>query len=231
MDQKFHTRKIARGSLISYEAIQEGASYSIVLLHGYGANGQDLFPLHQEIKLDKPVCWHFLEAPFEGPAVGGKAWFPIDMQALEKAVAEGTHRDFREAKASELDPIKNTVLEAIASIDLPQEQILIGGFSQGAMLATEIFLSSEKNYRALSILSGNPMNLEQWENWAKKKPGLDFFQSHGNNDPLLSYEYAKELYRVLLRSGLNGTFCPFDGGHEIPPSILSAFGEFLNRVL
>jgi phospholipase/carboxylesterase len=68
---------------------------AVMLLHGYGASMDDLFPLFEY--LAKDWNWFFPNAPLEvpiGPMMSGRAWFPIDMEALNAAMMSGQHRDF-----------------------------------------------------------------------------------------------------------------------------------------
>ena len=55
-----------------------------------------------------------------------------------------------------------------------------------------------------------------------------FFQSHGKNDPILSYQGAKSLFELLKLCGHEGEFVSFDGAHEIPEKVLMKSKDFIN---
>jgi len=68
----------------------------VVLLHGYGAPGDDLVPLQRVLNVPSEVRFAFPEAPLSPPDLamyGGRAWWPIDVMALQQAAAAGRARD------------------------------------------------------------------------------------------------------------------------------------------
>ncbi len=68
------------------------ASTTVVLLHGFGAPGTDLVPLASAI--DAPVRFVFPEAPLELDRFS-RAWWLLDLEALEAELAVGQPRDRR----------------------------------------------------------------------------------------------------------------------------------------
>ena len=146
------------GSLDVVEVKSSGRGPCIVLFHGYGADCYDLTPLCRELKAPKGSSWYFPNGPIQvpiGPGFMGRAWFHIDMAALEQAMRMGKHRDLSKIQPSGLDKSKLAAHEFLTTLGREPGDIIIGGFSQGAMLATEIALSSTTNYRGLVILSGS----------------------------------------------------------------------------
>jgi phospholipase/carboxylesterase len=65
----------------------------------------------------------------------------------------------------------------------------------------------------------------------KKRSGLPVLQSHGQRDELLSFGFAERLRDHLNEAGLDVTWVPHRGGHEIPGPVVDALGDFLTRVL
>ena len=60
----------------------------VILMHGYGAGGDDLVPLAQMMPVAPRVRFVFPAAPFTPPELamfGGRAWWPIDIEALQVA--------------------------------------------------------------------------------------------------------------------------------------------------
>src|SRR6056297_1547099 len=65
----------------------QGQSQTIVLLHGYGANAQDLSVIADFFK-DLRFQWFFLQAPFEfeiGWGMKGCAWFELTQEYFDQA--------------------------------------------------------------------------------------------------------------------------------------------------
>ncbi len=227
----------------------------IILFHGYGASANDLFPLCQELSYqktdpldsieanalnDSDATWIFpngiVKVPL-APNMYGRAWFPINIEALEQARISGKHRDlashFPEGLSEARERAEEMIKEIIEKRKINYNQIIIGGFSQGAMLATDIVLRNKQvnqNFAKLIILSGTLLAREEWTKLALEKKGISFFASHGKDDPILSFDLAEELYSIFTKSASwEGTFIPFSGGHEIPLQVLSALKEYIHK--
>ena len=61
------------------------------------------------------------------------------------------------------------------------------------------------------------------------KHKISFFQSHGEQDPVLSIEGAVGLKNLLTECGHEVKFFKFSGQHEIPPNILQETVRFLEQ--
>lgn len=212
----------------------EPSAPTIVLFHGYGASAYDLYPLHEVVPVPPGTNWIFpdghLEIPI-APGANGKAWFPIDMEALQKAMMMGTFRDFSEITPPGLEEAREKALGMLSALGTPMEEIILGGFSQGAMLSTDITLRNEKNPKGLMILSGTLLNRDIWSDLLKKKGNLTFFQSHGRQDPVLGYQPAKDLNQLLRDAGMVGEFISFPGGHEIPYEVIDGMNRYIKNLV
>jgi phospholipase/carboxylesterase len=213
----------------------EGAANGpcVVLFHGYGADASDLIPLSDMMKLSKDVTWVFPEAPMEviiAPGFYGKAWFQIDNRRLEAAMANGEPIDMSNTTPPGLEAARKSATTLYDELIKKHSRVVIGGFSQGAMLATEIAMTHEKKPAALVLMSGTVICKERWLKLAPSCAGVKFIQSHGKNDVLLGYEYAENLFSLLTDAGLSGEFMSFGGGHEIPPKVIEKISQFLSRI-
>lgn len=226
----------------SPESASEG-SLIVVLFHGYGANAYDLLSLHHQLRSPEKTSWYFPEGLirldlFSGTE--GRAWFPINTVEIEKAAASGNYQQrhymipqgFTEAVAK-----AEKMLKEIYESRNKKARILVGGFSQGAMIASDLYLRSSLEIEGLIILSGTLLNQKEWQKLAEEKGKaaqarspmrkIDFFQSHGIFDPLLPYKSAQELELLLKKANLKGNLHSFEGGHQIPPSVLGELGSWL----
>jgi phospholipase/carboxylesterase len=59
---------------------------------------------------------------------------------------------------------------------------------------------------------------------------MPVFLAHGRTDPVLSFEVGDRFRQRLEAAGLEVTWCPFDGGHEIPATVVVALNGFLERL-
>jgi phospholipase/carboxylesterase len=110
-------------------------------------------------------------------------------------------------------------------------KIILGGFSQGAMLATEVTLTHPRKPAGLVIMSGTLICADRWAEKLKSCDGIPFIQTHGKNDAILGYNYAENLFNLLTDAGMSGDFVSFNGGHEIPQKTIDRIGQFLGRNL
>jgi phospholipase/carboxylesterase len=211
-----------------------GSGPTVVLLHGYGAPGDDLVPLCRVIDVPKNVRFVFPAAPIAlDPRFPGQAnaWWPLDMEELLEIAATGDV-----ARLQDMDPKGMTearvlvegLLDALAvELAVNPETTVIGGFSQGGMLATELVLGTERPFAGLAILSATLVRKKHWTERAASRSGLPVLQSHGRADPVVPYENAEALRDLLIAAGLDVEWISFGGGHAIPDSVVSGLGELI----
>jgi phospholipase/carboxylesterase len=210
----------------------------VVLCHGYGAPGDDLVSLaphcvHIEPRLLGRVRFVFPEAPIALADVpfGGRAWWPIDMVQLQRRLAEGTAAALASETPAGLPEARRALLALLDVVrqqtKLPLSRVVLGGFSQGAMLTTDTALRLEEAPGGLAIFSGTLLSVDQWRTLAHKRAGLDVVQSHGTHDPILPWEGARALQKLLEEAGLRVRFTRFEGGHGIDDDALQALCALL----
>lgn len=201
------------------------------MFHGYGADAGDLSSLAEAIPTTKPCNWLFPEGFLEVP-IGwnwtGRAWWPVNMEELQRAQETGVGRDLSQSTPPGMDVAVKKATEMITALGVPWSQIVLGGFSQGAMLATELYLSAPEAPLGLVMLSGTCLHADQWRAKAKERTGKAFFLSHGDQDSVLPIKGAQKLETILTQSGMKGRLMRFAGGHEIPNSVLVEVQKYLN---
>ena len=209
-----------------------GGAY-VVVFHGYGASAQDLTSLAPLLNAPPGTGWIFAQGPLKvsDGGIAGRAWFPLDVTLLDAAMREGRHIDMSGYTPEGLKRARVMAIEMIAELKIPPSKLVLMGFSQGAMLATDLALRMSEKVAGLGILSGTLLNKELWQEKAKTKVGLPFFQSHGESDTLLGVEYAKKLEEILIGAGLKGQLHIFRGGHEVPQEIVHKLSQFLRKIL
>lgn len=232
MTKPFHQKRAAGLDVIEVPGDPEGVT--ILMLHGYGANAFDLLPLYQIYKESPRPTWLFPHAPLEvpiQPGYVGKAWFPIDMEALKMAYYENKPDAASFAFPFDLADPREIVEALLSELNITRSKLVLGGFSQGAILATDLLLHAQEKSKGLLIFSGSLINEEVWTERAATHAGTPFFQSHGIEDPLLPLKRAKDLEELLLKKGLRGQLHLFHGGHEIPQTTLLQARQFLLKIL
>lgn len=206
---------------------------TVILFHGFGADAYDLKSLSEVLSTKNPSRWVFpqgiLEVPI-GPGWTGRAWWPIDMVEWERAMMEGRPRDLVEWAPPELPSVRTKVFNMIECLKTPWNKIILGGFSQGAMLATDIFLSAPEKPQGLVLFSGALINKPDWKQKIVNRSGCTFFQCHGQNDAILSYKGAQQLEGFLTSCGMKGRLHTFSGGHEIPIEMIQKANDYLKTL-
>lgn len=211
----------------------------VVLLHGFGASGTDLVPLGQHIPAPAGTRFAFPEAPLALDMGFGmmdsRAWWMIDVERMQRAMMAGQLRDLTSEVpdgASEAHEMLVECLDAIeAKLAVTGDRVVLGGFSQGAMLSTDVALRTGRPLAGLALMSGTLLAADEWVPLMPKREGLEVFQSHGRNDPILPFSIAERLRDELAGAGLSVEFVPFAGGHEIPAPALSGLARLLANVL
>ncbi|MGE3611381.1 MAG: alpha/beta hydrolase [Bacteriovoracaceae bacterium] len=223
--------KVSREMISEIETMSvrgDDSSIGIILLHGYGANMNDLFPLWELWHQDK-FNWYFPNGIQSLPMgyYEGRSWFSIDVARLEEAMRLGKHRDLSSEIPVEFEETIKRLELFIAEISKRHEKIIIGGFSQGAMCASHLAMKPNLKIEALILLSGALIAESHFPKVAK---GIPFYQSHGIADPILSYDGAKALEQRLLSLNLKGKLHAFRGGHEIPGNVIHEVKNFLSLI-
>ncbi len=225
------------------EALPEGASpeLAVVLCHGFGAPATDLVPLAHELVELKPelgakVRFVFPAAPLSLSAMGmpfARAWFHLPQEVLTgqerdwDKFAVSTPEGFVQARRALM-----SLLSALSTATkLPYGRIVLGGFSQGGMVTTDVALRLEEAPAGLCILSGTLLCQDEWKQRAEKRKGLPVLQAHGRYDNVLAFHQAERLQKLLTDAGLSLEFLPFDGPHTIAPEVMERMAEFLHTRL
>jgi phospholipase/carboxylesterase len=209
----------------------------VVLLHGYGAPGTDLVPLGQAMAAPAGTRFVFPAAPLAMPAFFGesRAWWMLDLAQIERVVAAGQQRSLAREVPPGLGDARARLLTMLhvmrTRMDATSAPLVLGGFSQGAMLACDVALRTDVPLAGLVMLSGTLLCVNEWQPLMARRAGLRVFQSHGQSDPLLPFEAAEALRDHLRAAGLEVEWHGFAGVHEIPMPVLHALGKFLHAVL
>ena len=215
----------------------------VILCHGYGAPGQDLVPLSTEICALAPeiagrVRFVFPAAPLTLPSFGffdARAWWHIDVGRYERAMADGDLSDLQAQEPPGMEESRAKLLSVVEAVraetGLPMNRLVLGGFSQGAMLATDVTLRLDEAPAALAILSGTLLCAETWRELAPRRAGLQVLQSHGHADPLLPFVAAENLRDMLSDAGLEVAFLPFHSTHTITHEVVASLAALVRGVL
>ncbi|MBU6480820.1 MAG: esterase [Nitrospirae bacterium] len=209
----------------------------VILLHGFGAPGDDLVPLADVMDVPAGTRWLFPEGPLSlsfGPR-DARAWWLIDMARIEADRAAGRVRDLSQDLPKGLALSREKMLAFLKEVEqkfgADPRRTVLGGFSQGAMLSCDAVLHTDRPYAGLVQLSGNLLAQPVWSPLMPKRKGLPVFQSHGMQDEILPYAGAERLRDELSKSGLAVEWIAFHGRHEIPNVVLKRLSAFIQSAV
>jgi phospholipase/carboxylesterase len=191
-----------------------GAYRRLVLLHGWGADADDLFALG-ELLAGPEVNVVALRAPLPHPAGQGRQWYDLEQPGWPQlpAAREDLRRRLREL---DLDPRRT--------------RTVLLGFSQGAALAVDVATGGAPLPLAGVIsCSGYPH-----PDWRPRQGGghpgghaAAVLLTHGQQDPVVPYAASERLHSQLRAGGWEAALIGFRGGHTIDAALLPRLREFV----
>jgi phospholipase/carboxylesterase len=209
----------------------------VILLHGFGAPGDDLVSLADVLHVPAGTRFVFPEGPLSlsfGPR-DARAWWLIDMARIQADRAAGRIRDLSNEIPKGLALARENMLtflgELSRRLNADPRKTVLGGFSQGAMLSCDVMLRTTQPYAGLIQLSGTLLAKQEWVPLLQKRKSVPVFQSHGVQDEILPYVGAEGLRDTLTHAGLSVEWHSFRGGHEIPRPVLQRLGPFITKAV
>ncbi len=194
---------------------------SLVLLHGYGSNAEDWLQFVETIQLPPNGRFVFPQGPWRGPG-GARGWWWLH---LESYVPKGqTLPDLSAADPGGIKVASRLVRDFLDDVPAP---IVLGGFSQGAMLSGEIAFQTEQPLAGLVLIGGTTVNEAAWVDRFAGRRSLPIFIAHGRHDGILPFAIADRFRTKLQAAGLDVTWVPFEGGHDIPAEVVRQLNTFL----
>lgn len=200
----------------------------VVLLHGYDMKPADLAPFAHSIEV--PALFLMPRGRLSSPG-GNYAWWEIDVQVRSRALANGP-RDLAQEKPSGLAAARvqlDSFLGAVRSEYQPR-RLVLGGFSQGGMLACDWALHTASVIDGLILLSASRLDFDNWLPLQERLRQVPVFVSHGQKDADLAFSAGEQLMAFLVSAGASVAWIPFDGGHEVPFKVWRELRKFLRGI-
>ncbi|WP_172657262.1 alpha/beta hydrolase [Myxosarcina sp. GI1] len=189
-------------------------TYLFVMLHGWGANYQDLAPLAQILNLPE-FGYLCPNAPYEHYQMpGGRAWYALEKPEFDGLVAS------RQSLREWLLSLENTT-------GVPLKRTIMAGFSQGGAMTLDVGLTLP--LAALCSLSGYLHYQPQPnDNIIAYPPALIV---HGIQDPIVPLAAAKKARDELTKLSVSVQYREFEMGHEIQPPAIECVKKFVLSVI
>ncbi len=167
----------------------EDASAAMILLHGRGAPAEDILSLSTHF--DYP------HVAFFAPQADSYTWYPNRfIFPVEQ----------NEPHLSSALALISGLIQKIEASGIPSEKIFVGGFSQGACLASEYVIRNPKRYGGLLVFSGGYIGTLN----AKREPSGDLsgtpaFIGCSDVDPHIPLQRVQETVSLLKEMGAQVT--------------------------
>ena len=199
---------------------EEEIKNAIILLHGYGGDGNDISMLTLNWKRHLPntvfICPDGHEKCEINPV--GFQWFDLTKDDPKYILQESK-------KAEEV--LKKFISEVKKEFNLATDKICLSGFSQGCMMSLNVGLTSEEKFNSIVGFSGKIIN--QIDLKERLKSPTEVFLIHGELDDIVSPTFLLEAKDFLMREKINiESHLVKNCGHHIP---IEASSLALNYIL
>jgi len=187
---------------------------TLVLLHGRGADENDLFGLLDVLDPERRLTGITLAGPLRLPP-GGKHWYVVPRVGFPDA----------ESFAASYAALARSIDDELG---LDPATTVLGGFSQGAVMALALGLGAGRPRPAgVLALSGFIPTVEGWAAAADGREGLPVALAHGEQDPVISVEFARTARTQLEAAGADLLYRETPMGHTIDPRVVPELTAWL----
>ncbi len=194
-----------------------GADKTIVFFHGHGANAFDFFSITSD--LGSKSRFLFPQAPIAldvGWGQIGYSWFPLNVTV-----------PFAQQSTKPIEPLIKKLIQFLSAVNCSFDNLILGGFSQGGIVAAELALHLPQAPTGLLLLSTTLVDEVRWQQEFKRLTDTKVLISHGEQDDVLAYSHAQRLDEVLTQAGLFTEFVSFKGGHTVPDQVIKSVSNFI----
>jgi phospholipase/carboxylesterase len=196
----------------------EGA---LVLMHGRGTDERDLFPLLDMLDPERRLLGATPRGPLSLPP-GGAHWYAV--RRVGYPDPETFHSTYPQL-AAWLD-------ELLAEHGIPPERTVLGGFSQGSVMAYSLGLGARRPRPAgILALSGFIAEVEGFQLDLGKAEGLPVAIGHGTHDPVISVEFGRDARDRLAAAGAAVTYRESPMAHTIDPAFMRELPGWLSDTI
>jgi len=202
--------------------VGRGEGPVVVLLHGFGSGPETFLGLAERTDLPAGTHLVFPRAPLSIPRTDhGWMWWPLPRDYGTIPLARFPGMNEARARVSAL-------LDRVTA-DAPHRPLVLGGFSQGAMVTLDVALHDGRPLAGIALMSGTMIDEHDTMARLQARRGLAVYASHGTHDRVLRYEDDARLMDAMRAHGLDVSLTTFDGGHVVTPQVSREVAAFVTR--
>ena len=195
-------------SLVTNVVKGSSASRLLLLVHGYGADEQDLGGLLPYLDPDGVFAAVMPRAPISAPGTPGYMWYDM---------GGSTAGDVTEQFVAALAELDAVVDEQCAQLGFARSDAVFAGFSQGGGLALALGLyqapDGAARVRPAGILAMSPAAMTG--PIADDAQAVPVLVQHGTNDPLIPVQRSRDLARDLREFGVPTVYREYPMEHQV----------------
>lgn len=199
------------------------ATQAVILLHGYGADGSDLISLGQHWGQMLPDAL-FLAPNAPEPCAGspfGFQWFPLNVDRIASRI---------EGAKNAAPMIREFLADLWAQTGIAPEHTILGGFSQGAMMALHVGTALEQELAGIIAFSGAFVPADGFGGEGLARPPVALI--HGELDQVVDPDLSRQAATELSASGFEVSLhISPNTAHGIAPDGLDFATSFLRARL
>lgn len=202
-------------------------AFSVIWLHGLGADAGDFWPVVPELGLPPAPAWRFLfpNAPVRPVTINGgvpmRAWFDLYTRESVQPVDSGGIAD----SCRQLEEL----IEREEQRGIPRERIVLAGFSQGGTIAARTALLAERPAAGVIALSTYLPPLEP-QIPERAAAGLRCLVAHGSYDEVLPLRLGLCLRQKFEGAGCAVEWRQYEMGHQVCGEELADVSAFLQTI-
>lgn len=195
---------------------------ALVLLHGRGTSERDLYPLLDALDPEARLVGVTPRAPFTMPP-GGAHWYgPVLRVGYPNPE---TFQQSRELVGGWLDGLPE-------ALGFPEDRLVLGGFSQGAVMSYALGLGPGRPAPAgLIALSGFIPRVDGFELDLDGREGFPVALGHGSHDPVIGVEWGHEARDRLQAAGADVVWRESPMPHSVDPAFVGELRDWLAGVV
>lgn len=201
--------------------------YTVIWLHGLGADAGDFWPIVPELGLPALPAWRFVfpNAPVRPVTINGgmpmRAWFDfLSRDSISEMDTDGIAASCRALEE---------LIDREEKRGTTRNRIVLAGFSQGGAIALRTALLSERPVAGVLALSTYLPPLEPMRPSAAAT-GLPCFAAHGSHDEILPLRLGLGTREKLEAAGCRVEWRQYEMGHQVCAQELADASAFLQYI-
>lgn len=202
----------------------------IIWMHGLGADGHDFVPVVEQLNLPENLSIRFVfpHAPLRPVTINNgytmRAWYDITSLSLDQRIDQKGIVDSMMAI--------HTLIQQEVGRGIPSEKIILGGFSQGAVMSIAAGLSYSQRLGGILALSGYPPSTDSlFAQASTANRSTPIFLAHGTQDSVVPFFLGEMLKNLLDQHGYSVNWHSYPIAHSVSAEEIMDIKQWISKTL